>query len=284
MRLRFVFLLAASLSLAASAFPQGTEPSSLRQGLAAYQDGDWISALLFLRRAVLEPEHGTDETWYMLIMAEISAGEYEAAESDCMMFLGRFEHSPYAPYVQYQRGRMLCALGRSSQAVIQLSDFCHRNEGHELYASALYLVGECFFQEYDFDGARRLFERVVSEFHEDAKAPLAARRLEDIAARDREEKLLHMLRATGEEYLSAKEDYERQLRLRSVQDAFLRSDRQQAEETGGGHSQERHGDEFAPNDGGTASDTDNEILYLKLKADELRLLYNRMRENSEEGK
>ena len=37
--------------------------------------------------------------------------------------------------------------------------------------------------------------------------------METIAQRSREEKLLYLLKQTGEEYLAAKEDYEKQLRL-----------------------------------------------------------------------
>ena len=37
--------------------------------------------------------------------------------------------------------------------------------------------------------------------------------MESIAQRSREEKLLYLLKQTGEEYLAAKEDYEKQLRL-----------------------------------------------------------------------
>ena len=37
--------------------------------------------------------------------------------------------------------------------------------------------------------------------------------MESIAQRSREEKLLYLLKQTGEEYLAAKEDYEKQLKL-----------------------------------------------------------------------
>ena len=42
---------------------------------------------------------------------------------------------------------------------------------------------------------------------------LRQRGIENIAQRSREEKLLYLLKQTGEEYLSAKEEYEKQLKL-----------------------------------------------------------------------
>ena len=58
-----------------------------------------------------------------------------------------------------------------------------------------------------------MYERIVTEFPESEKTPAAQYRLETILQRGREEKLLYLLKQTGEEYLSAKEEYERQLRL-----------------------------------------------------------------------
>jgi hypothetical protein len=50
-------------------------------------------------------------------------------------------------------------------------------------------------------------------------------RIESIAQRSREEKLLYLLKQTGEEYLAAKEDYERQLKLYNAEGAGSTRDR-----------------------------------------------------------
>ena len=59
----------------------------------------------------------------------------------------------------------------------------------------------------------------LNEFPDDPKASAAQYRIETINQRSREEKLLYLLRETGEEYLSAKEAYERQLKLYSSETA-----------------------------------------------------------------
>ena len=192
--------------------------SAYVQALASYREGDWVSAISFLRRAVSDESTSTDDTWFMLINSEMYAQSYRSALEDCNTFLSRFEESPLASYVQYQKGRALHFTGRNDDAVIVLSDFCHQNVGHALYASALYWIAECFFEDYSFDTARSLYERVVSEFPDDEKVGDSQFKLSLISQREREEKLLYLLKMTGEESLSAREEYEKQLRQYQTED------------------------------------------------------------------
>lgn len=192
--------------------------ASLLQGYESYRNADWTSALFFLRKAVAVPANSTDETWYMLIMSEMYAGEYKTAEADCESFGTSFAGSRYAPFIQYQKGRALHYIGENEQSVLVLSDFCHQNPDNELYASALYWIAESFYAGYNFDSARALYERIVADFPADAKAPDAQYRIETIDQRGREEKLLYLLKVTGEEYLAAKEEYERQLKMYKTED------------------------------------------------------------------
>ena len=186
------------------------------QGFEAYRKNDWTSAIFFLRKA---GSSGYDaESLYMLVMSEINAGEYKDALSDAMLFTQKFPESHYFPYIQFQRGKILHFLGRSEDAVLVLSDFCHQYSDSELYASALYWIAECFYAEYNFDSARSLYERVVIDFPSDSKANDCRYRLEMIAQREREEKLIYLLKVTGEENLSAREEYERQIKLYQTQD------------------------------------------------------------------
>lgn len=191
---------------------------ALVQGFEAYRSGDWTSALFFLRQAVASPSVSTDETWYMLIMSEMYAGDYTAAKADCERFERQFVLSQYLPYIQYQHGRSLHYLNQNEGAVLVLSDFCHQNPSSGLYASALYWIAESFFAEYNYDAARALYERIVVEFPNDGKVGAAQYRLAVIDQRSREEKLLYLLKVTGEENLAAREDYERQLRQYRAED------------------------------------------------------------------
>lgn len=188
------------------------------QGFEAFRKNDWASAMFFLRKAGSLPEGFDEETLYLLVMSEINACEYSDALSDVNVFLQSFKKSRYLPYMHFQKGRVLHLLERNEEAVLVLSDFCHLYPDSELYAAALYWVAECFYDEYNFDSARALYERVVSDFPADSKAGDCRYRLEMIAQREREEKLIYLLKVTGEENLSAREEYERQIKLYQSQD------------------------------------------------------------------
>ncbi len=192
--------------------------NALVQGFEAYRNEDWTSAMFFLRKAVSVPGSSTDETWYMLVMSEMYAAEFASANADCDTFLKLFSLSQYVPYIQYQKGRALHFIGKNENAILVLSDFCHQNPTSYQYPSALYWIAESFFAEYNYEASRALYERIVVDFPDDSKVAAAKYRIDSIDQRAREEKLLYLLKVTGEENLAAREDYERQLRQYQTED------------------------------------------------------------------
>jgi len=167
---------------------------------------------MLLRKAAVYPENRTEEVSFMLVSSEMYAGEYSGALRDCDTFIQQFPESRYVSYIQYQKGRALFYLGEYDKAILILSDFCHQYQGNEMYPSALFWIAESFFAGYSYDDAKKLYTRIVNEFSDDPKAPAAQYRIEEINQRSREEKLLYLLKETGEEYLAAKEEYEKQLK------------------------------------------------------------------------
>ena len=194
------------------------ERANLKQGADAYKNEDWQNAIFFLRKVVTSKGGANDENYFMLIKSEIYAGEYRQAQNDCEKFLTQFNFSPYSEYVQYQNGRLLHLLSRNEDAVLALSDFCHEHTDSELYPLALFWIAESFYDEYNFEAARGLYERVVNDFPGCEKAPQAQYKLDLIERRVREEKLLYLLKVIGEENLSTREEYERQLRIYALED------------------------------------------------------------------
>lgn len=183
------------------------------EGCKSYSQGDWESAKFMLKKAVSYSENITPDTYYMLISAEINAGDNKSALDDCNFYLEHFPESLYYSRITYLKGKVLYKLGEYEKSVITLSDFCHQNEDDELYPYALFYVGESLFAGYKYDQARAIYETIVNDYPESEKAPAAQYRIDTIDQRNREEKLIYLLKQTGEEYLSAKEDYEKQLRL-----------------------------------------------------------------------
>jgi len=196
-------------------FSQDAAVSAFLDGCRSYTSGDWTSAVFSLKKAASFEANNNAETFYMLINAEIYSGDYKSALDDCFYFLDEFHGSFYESNVVYLKGRCFFSLGEYDKAVITLSDFCHQYETHDMYPSALFWIGESFYACYQYDDARALYQRVITEFPDDAKAPACQYRIETISQRDREEKLLYLLKQTGEEYLFAKEEYEKQLKVYS---------------------------------------------------------------------
>ena len=199
--------------LSQSVFAGEAASSAYVEACKAFSEGDWNTAELLLRKAVSYSENNNADTNYMLISAEIYAKDDARALSDCESFLLNYPQSLYASRVQYMRGKLLYNLGEYEKSIIVLSDFCHQYESSELYPSALFYIAEGLYEGYKYDEAENLYERIISQYPESEKVSAAKYRVESIAQRSREEKLLYLLKQTGEEYLAAKEDYEKQLRL-----------------------------------------------------------------------
>ena len=115
------------------------------------------------------------------------------------------------------------------KSIIALSDFCHQYESDELYPYALFYIGEALYEGYRYNDALEIYDRVVTEFPDFEKVSAAKYKMESISQRSREEKLLYLLKQTGEEYLSAKEDYEKQLKQYNSESVALT--RQKLQET-----------------------------------------------------
>lgn len=219
---RFVSICIVSLiGCAAFALPAAEKTvaeQALEQGYDSYKNGDWQSSSIFLRKAVSDADTVDDVTWYMLIMSQMYAENYSSAVNDANYFIEQFPDSEYLSAVLYQKGRALHALGQNDSAVLVLSDFCHQNPKSYMYSSALFWIAECFYEDYNFDTAKSLYERITTEFPDSVKAKDSQVKLDFILQREREEKLLYLLRMTGEEYLSSRESYERQVRMLQNED------------------------------------------------------------------
>lgn len=187
--------------------------SSFQEGCSAYAMGDWDSAVILLKKATSYKENQTADAYYMLITSEIYSDDYSGALDDCDFFLDNFSSSILKPKVSYLKGRILYNLGEYEKSILVLSDFCHEYENDSLYSQALFYIGESLYSAYKYDEAKNVYESIISDYPDSPKVSAAQYRLDSILQRSREEKLLYLLKQTGEEYLSAKEDYEKQLKM-----------------------------------------------------------------------
>lgn len=210
---RFIMATALLMAVSFSVFSADSATNAFVEGCRAYSQGDWASAKFILRKAVSYKQNVNPDAYYMLIASEVSDGDYKAALNHCDTYLSKFPNSVYYDRVSYLKGKVLYSLGENEKAIIVLSDFCHQNEDDELYPYALFYIGESLFAAYNYDEALSVFQQLVTDYPDSSKTPAASYRIESILQRGREEKLLYLLKQTGEEYLSAKEEYEKQLKL-----------------------------------------------------------------------
>ena len=207
------FSLFTGSALFGAAGTSGSGSAAFVEGCRAYSQGDWTTAVFMLKKAVAYPENCNPDSYFMLIASEINAGHDKNALDDCDFYLENYQKSVYYPRVQFYKGKLLYNLGEYEKSIITLSDFCHQNEKCDLYPMALFYIGESLYAGYRYDEARPIYERVIDEYPTCVKKPEAQYKLDSIMQRQREEKLLYLLKQTGEEYLSAKEEYERQLKM-----------------------------------------------------------------------
>lgn len=187
--------------------------------LKAYSNRDWKTAVFLFKKFHSNQKNISQESLYMLIMAETFNDQYKLAISDCDLFIKKFPNSQYLQFVKYQKGKNLFCVADFEKSIIILSDFCHLYPRHQLYVHSLYLIAENFYFTYNFENAKPIYERIVAEFPDSQKSKEAQYRLDILAQRSREDKLLYLLKQTGEDYLSSREAYEKAIKQSKVENA-----------------------------------------------------------------
>ena len=217
---KIIALLVLSFVLGSFVTAQVSTDDYLTKGLQAYKDGNWESAILLLKNAVSLPESSTPEVLYVLIMSEMFNGNYDDVLKDGKTFSRLYPDSEYKVYIDYQMGRALHYLGRYVDSISLLQKFCAENETNELFSSGLFWMAESFYASYYFEEAKGLYERVVSDFPNSPKYVESLYRLDLIVQREKEEKLLYLLKVTSEEYISSKENYDRQIKQFNTEESI----------------------------------------------------------------
>nr|WP_318706225.1 tetratricopeptide repeat protein [uncultured Treponema sp.] len=255
--------------------------STYADALKAYSRRDWKTSIFLFKKLHTNQADITPESLYMQIMTQTYDGQYKQAVNDCDLFLKEFSNNQYAQLVMYQKGKILYQIEDYEKSILTLSDFCHSNPKHKLYSSALFWIAESFYATYNFDSAKSLYERIVVEFPDDSKARDAQFRLDVIAQRSREEKLLYLLKQTGEDYLSSKESYEKTLKQYQIENSVgvnsqLRELRQQNENLDNELANEKKRTaELESQVRGYEADLEKTVRELKQQADEALELLNR---------
>ena len=148
------------------------------------------------------------EPLYLLVMAQMFKGDYDGVLSDAKKFETLYPKSEYRQYVDYQKGRALYYLGDYKNSISVFAKFCGEFPNSDMFPSALFWMAEGLYQSYHFDEAKGILERIVNEYPNSAKYTESCYRLDLIVQREKEEKLLYLLKVTNEEFLASKNDFE----------------------------------------------------------------------------
>lgn len=196
----------AALILVLGMFLHAQDP--MMSGLDAYARSDWSTAILSFRKAVTAPSTGA-ESWYWLIMSELSAEEYETALKDIDRFAVSFPKDSRLPDTQYQKGRVQYLLGRYEDAIKTLYQFIVSYPAHASLSSAYYWIGESLYTVGRYEEARTIFKVVLDTYPQAIKREASLYRVSLIEQTGKEEELLKLLKVSHEESLKIIEDYQR---------------------------------------------------------------------------
>lgn len=200
------------LCICSCLFCQTASSPDLLPGLEAYAREDWVTAVMFFKKAVAYKKGVPSDALYWLILSEMSAGNYHAALDGCNSFISTYKDSSRMGEVSYQRGRALYVLQENEESIKQLYDFVKAYPKHDKVSAALFWIAESLYGFKNYERAALFYTMVIEEYPSSPKREASAYRLELIEQRGREDELLKLLNVTHEESLRAAEEYEKKSR------------------------------------------------------------------------
>ncbi|MHC6204702.1 tetratricopeptide repeat protein, partial [Breznakiellaceae bacterium SP9] len=173
------FFLIVSLTLTGQAYPQNSSVTTLlQQGMDLYGKGKWREAVLELRRAqgLAQTNAQRTEALDWISLAEIGAGEYEAAVRDIEKLENTAGPGALKQELAYNKGRCYYYLGRYEEAMVLLKNYADGVTNEKKYA-AYFWIGESLFSLGRLDQARDIFTLIIQDAPQSAKYEAATYRI-----------------------------------------------------------------------------------------------------------
>ncbi|GAB6390854.1 MAG: tetratricopeptide repeat protein [Treponematales bacterium] len=230
------FLILVMLSMAVHSQTDGGENAStgvspvfpqLRKGIALYGEGKWQEAVAELRKAQSEVSSRRDiqsEAFFWIGLAELSAGEFQAAVNDMEALEKLDPANSRVTELLYHKGRAFYYLGRYSDAILLFKRYTdsikgETTEDNAKKSAAYYWTGECLYSLRLFDEASEVFFIITEKYPGSVKFEAASYRIDLIRQKKIEAELLSLLKWSHEESLKTMEEYQR--RERSYDQALI---------------------------------------------------------------
>ena len=198
-----------------------TFSQDLVKGLESYKIGNWEDTLFFLKRTNEFQNASSDVVYFFIIMAEINMGDFSSVYKDGLLFLKNFPNSAYFAEILYQTLYAGFELGMYEESINGFTKFIEQYPTNEKLDFAIFYTAESLYFMYEFENARAMYNQLIVNYPTSIKYIDSKYRIELLDHREREDKLLYLLRVTGEEALSLKELYERQIKELQGEEAVI---------------------------------------------------------------
>ncbi len=193
----------------------------LIKGLESYKMGNWEDTLFFLKRTSEFQNASSDVVCFFVVMAEVNMRDFSSVHKDGLSFLEKFPNSAYFEEILYQTLYASFKLGMYEESINGFTKFMEEYPTNEKIDLAIFYTAESLYFMYEFENSRAMYNQLMINYPASAKYSDSKYRLELLEHREREDKLLYLLRVTGEEALSSKELYERQIKELQGEEAVM---------------------------------------------------------------
>ncbi len=208
--LRFSFLLLLLLILV----PQGISlwaevPEALREGIGAYQKGDYEQALRDFRSLITGsvPDRYQGEAYFWVGKTYLAMEAYDDAAGNIEYFLSAYPDSFLQAEGLYQKGRLHFLQGDFEPAVQVLYSYVHDYPEDVFVPNAFFWIGESLYNLGSFEEADKVFQHILDTYPASYKVEAARFRLQLIQFKYREDELVRLLKISHEEYLDTVEEF-----------------------------------------------------------------------------
>ena len=184
-------------------------PGAIRQGISAYQKGEYEEALREFRSVITgsESEQYQGDAYFWVGKTYIAMEAYDDAAGNIEYFLSAYPGSILYAEGLYQKGRLHFLQHDFEPAIQVLYSYINKYPEDVYISNAFFWIGESLYSLGRFDEAEKVFQHIVNKFPASFKVEGARFRLQLIQFKFREEELVKLLKISHEEYLDTVEEF-----------------------------------------------------------------------------
>ncbi len=184
-------------------------PTALRDGIGAYQKGDYEQALRDFRSLITGSvsDRYQGEAYFWVGKTYLAMDAYDDAAGNIEYFLSAYPDSFLQAEGLYQKGRLHYLQGDFEPAVQVLYLYVKDYPEDVFVPNAFFWIGESLYSLGRFEEAEKVFQHIIETYPGSYKIEGARFRLQLIQFKYREDELVRLLKISHEEYLDTVEEF-----------------------------------------------------------------------------